>query len=138
MKSGFKNFGYKVQNWMQGRYGQDEFSKFLLISSLVFIVLFMIFRFPVFSFIAIGMVIYVLIRTYSKNISLRQKERIGFLRFAYFFRNRFCLIKQKIAERKHYAFFKCRNCRKILRVPKGKGKIKIRCPECGQEIIRRT
>ena len=132
------NFRYRFAAWMQGRYGSDEFSKFLLVCALALIVLNLIFRLPGLSVAAIAVLIYTIYRTYSKNIYVRQKERYGFLKFANFFRNGFSGAKRRAADRKVYAYFKCPECKKILRVPKGKGKIKIKCPECGNEIIRKT
>ena len=41
-------------------------------------------------------------------------------------------------EEKTHAFFRCPQCGKELRVPKGKGKIKIRCPNCSHEFIRKS
>ena len=50
--------------------------------------------------------------------------------------------RKKKAERKEsekiYAYYNCPKCRAELRVPRGKGKIKIRCPKCGEEFIKRT
>ena len=41
-------------------------------------------------------------------------------------------------EEKTHAFFRCPQFGKELRVPKGKGKIKIRCPNCSHEFIRKS
>lgn len=42
------------------------------------------------------------------------------------------------AERKTHRRFRCPQCGQEVRVPKGKGKIKIRCPKCGNEFIEKT
>ncbi len=50
--------------------------------------------------------------------------------------------RRRKAERREsekiYAYYKCPKCRAELRVPRGKGKIKIKCPKCGEEFIKRT
>ncbi len=50
--------------------------------------------------------------------------------------------RRRKAERKEskktYAYYRCPKCSTELRVPKGRGKIKIRCPKCGEEFIKRT
>ena len=33
-------------------------------------------------------------------------------------------------DKKNYKYFKCKNCKAQLRVPKGKGKINVTCPKC--------
>ena len=41
-------------------------------------------------------------------------------------------------DEKTHAYFHCPECRKELRVPKGKGKIRITCPHCGHQFVKRT
>ena len=41
-------------------------------------------------------------------------------------------------DEKTHAYFRCPECRKELRVPKGKGKIRITCPHCGHQFVKRT
>lgn len=41
-------------------------------------------------------------------------------------------------DRKTHRYFECPSCKKRLRVPKGKGKIRITCPHCGEKFERRT
>lgn len=53
-------------------------------------------------------------------------------------KNWFRLQKRKFSERKTHRFFKCAQCKAALRVPRGKGKIKVRCPKCGAEALRKT
>jgi len=50
----------------------------------------------------------------------------------------FALQKRKWSERKTYVYYRCPGCKKILRVPRGKGRIRITCPGCGYVIERRT
>ena len=35
-------------------------------------------------------------------------------------------------------YFSCPKCRQMVRVPKGKGKINIRCPKCGEKFMKKT
>ena len=47
--------------------------------------------------------------------------------------------KQEYAsQRKDYRFFKCPTCKQKVRVPKGKGKIKIHCPRCHNDFIKKS
>lgn len=41
-------------------------------------------------------------------------------------------------KRDPYKRFKCPKCKTLCRVPRGKGKIKIHCPKCGEEFIKRS
>ena len=37
-----------------------------------------------------------------------------------------------------HRYFRCPDCRQTVRVPRGKGKISIRCPKCGRQFIEKT
>ena len=51
---------------------------------------------------------------------------------------RLCLTKEKWIQRKDYKFFTCPACRATLRVPKGRGTVKIVCRKCGSSFIGKT
>ncbi|MBR3231854.1 MAG: hypothetical protein IKF75_04170, partial [Lachnospiraceae bacterium] len=42
--------------------------------------------------------------------------------------------KQEWKDRKTYRYFKCPGCGQEVRVPKGKGRIRITCPKCHQSF----
>lgn len=48
------------------------------------------------------------------------------------------LAKRMWKERKTTAFLKCPACGQVLAVPKGKGKIRVRCPKCGCQMETRS
>ena len=41
-------------------------------------------------------------------------------------------------QKETHKFFKCPKCRQTVRVPKGKGKVRITCPKCGEVFIKET
>ena len=45
--------------------------------------------------------------------------------------------KERHAQHKDFRFFKCPGCGTMLRVPRGKGKIHIKC-RCGYTLYRKT
>jgi len=134
----FQQFKYKLQNWMQGRYGVDELSRMLSLLSLVILLVSLIGPLRFLSFVALFLIGYNLFRMFSRNITARLKERQAYLRLAGRVRPFFTVIRLNIKDRKTHRYFLCRNCRKVLRVPKGRGRIEIRCPGCGRTIIRNT
>lgn len=138
MKKWFQKIGDKFQGWMQGRYGTDELSQFLNVITLILLIAAC---FPKISFLfipALVIWIWVLIRSFSKNIEKRRKERAVYLRFTGRIKGWFSLRKRMWRERKTYSYCKCSQCKTRLRVPKGKGKIKITCPKCHAETIKKT
>ena len=138
MKRFFQNLSYRASQWMQGRYGADELSRFMTIAGAVLIVLSLFRKLSFLWFPAMALMIWSLFRTYSKNIDKRMAERNWYLGLKGKAAGYFSLLKKRWRDRKTHVYFKCPGCGKILRVPRGKGTLKVRCPQCGREIIKKT
>ena len=125
-----------LQNFMRGRYGIDQMSQTLFIAALVCILLATVSRSFLLELIGIVLFVYADYRAFSRNISARRAENA---RYQEAVRN----IKEKIhpsgADATHRVYI-CPNksCGQKIRVPKGKGKIEITCPKCGQKFVKRT
>jgi Zn finger protein HypA/HybF involved in hydrogenase expression len=81
--------------------------------------------------------IVVIWRTLSKNISARQRENAKFLEVIQPWK-KFIIKKIRQFQDKDHRYYACPQCHNTLRVPKGRGKIKISCPHCHKEFIRKT
>ena len=138
IKNWFRSLGSKMQSFMYGRYGYDELSQFLSKTALLCVIV-GLFAYPGF-FCGLAMALYLvtMFRMYSKNIMKRKQERDAYLRRTQPLRDWQALQKRKFNDRKTHKFYRCSQCKTSLRVPKGKGKIKIRCPKCGAEIVKKT
>lgn len=127
----------KLTRFMQGRYGNDRFNQFLMIVALVCIVLSFIGG-GAFDLIALLLMIYAYYRMLSRKLYQRAAENQWYLgkeqKVKGFFRKQ----KNMLQQRKTHHIYKCPNCKQKIRVPKGKGKIAIRCQKCGTEFIKRS
>ncbi len=128
----------KLTIWMQGRYGIDELTKMLNILGIVLLLLSLIRPLRFLSLAALVLIGFNLFRMTSRNIPKRLEERQKYLLFLSRIRPFFTVIRLNIKDRGTHKYFLCKDCRKVLRVPKGKGRIEIRCPECGKKLIRNT
>lgn len=144
--------------FFSGRNGADELSVTLVVISVIVFLAAPIFdeKYIQGIFLLLGGILFVLglLRSLSTNIGKRRHENQVFLdlfrsetkeekerrkREAEEKREREKLRKERRKEEeKTHAFFRCPQCGKELRVPKGKGKIKIRCPNCSHEFIRKS
>lgn len=122
---------WKLQQFMMGRNGQDELARFTLIISLAAYVLAIVTRSEVLNLLSWLGLVYTAFRCLSKNVRERQTENHKFLNEQKYW-------KMKYEQRKTHKIFKCKGCGKIVRVPKGKGKIEITCPVCGTKTIRKS
>lgn len=122
---------------MQGRYGNDRLNQFLMIAALICIVLSFIWG-GVFDLIALLLMIYAYYRMLSRNMYQRAAENQWYLRKEQKVKGFFGKQKNVFQQRKTHHIYKCPNCKQKIRVPKGKGRIAIRCQKCGTEFIRRS
>lgn len=133
-----QKFTIKMQQFMAGRYGTDKFSLFLSVVGLIFGFLGNFRELRAFYFIGLAIIIYGLYRAMSKNFEARRKELNWFLRVSEKPTQELRLLKNKWRDRKTHRYFKCKSCKTVLRVPKGRGKIEITCPKCRMKTIKKS
>lgn len=135
----------KIARFMYGRYGADEFSKFLFHSTLLLFVLCIILNLFRLNLIAhlcywagFMLIIYSYTRMFSKNISKRYTENQKFLLKKMNIIKKFNSEKAIVGQRKDYHFYRCPSCHQRIRIPRGKGRIEIRCPKCSTTFIKKS
>ena len=132
----------KLNKFMQGRYGVDQFARFTLGVALFVIVIGSFLRRNVAGGIldTLGfiLIIYTYFRIFSRNVSARYAENQRYLQATAKIRYWFDQQKKLMEERKYHHIYTCPKCRQKIRIPKGKGKIMIRCPKCHHEFQKRS
>ena len=128
----------KFYRFMQGRYGNDELSKFLVGISMVLIILNLLTKSGIFNLLFWVCLIYSYFRIFSKNYSARYAENQKYLalknKWSYKWENH----KRMREQKKIYHIYNCPYCKQKIRIPKGKGSIIITCPKCKQEFGKRS
>lgn len=137
MKNFFAKIGQSMRCWMTGRYGPDVYGMFLLIAAMVLNCSNMFFRNIFLYAAADALFLYEMYRMFSKNIVKRASENSNYLLFATKFRHWFMARKRAWKDRNH-KYFICPHCGQIVRVPKGHGKIDVRCPNCHTTFERKS
>ncbi len=127
----------KLQRFMYGRYGNDRLNQFLMIMALVCIGL-SFFGLALFYPIALALMVYTYFRMFSRQIGKRSKENQWYLKKEMKLRGFFQKKKREIKQLKQYHIYKCPNCRQKLRVPRGRGRVAVRCRRCQTEFIRKS
>lgn len=123
---------------MQGRYGQDAFTRFLLGAMLACVVLNLLVGSRFLSIMAWTLLIYAYFRLFSRNHAARFAENQRYLNATAKLRYWFDQQKRLKEERKYHHIYVCPRCRQKIRIPKGKGKIMVRCPKCRHEFQKRS
>lgn len=137
-KRKLNEIGNKIRYSFYGCYGYDELSKLLAALSVICIILSVFTLHQFFYYTAVILYFWMFYRCLSKNKYKRRQENNKFLSILSKIKKPFRLMKRKFSDRKVYRYYKCKKCKTVMRVPEGKGKIEISCPECGTKTIKKT
>lgn len=135
------NWKNKFTNFMYGRYGVDQLSKFMLGFTFVLCILsiFVMGRVHfIFSLLILISIVVIYFRMFSRNIYKRAGENEKYLSFINRFKSKGHTHANYQSQKKYYRFYKCPECGQKIRIPKGHGKIEIRCPKCNTRFIKRS
>lgn len=127
-----------LQNTMQGRYGIDKLSTTIVIVGFALTVIAIVTGFDLLSYVSLVLLAYGLFRTYSKNRAQRTKELETYTRIIQKPKAWVTFTKKKWDNRATTRYFKCEQCKTVLSVPLGKGKIKTTCPKCKNQTVRKS
>ena len=135
MKNNWKN---KMMQFMQGRYGADQMGQMLSAVSMVFLIISLFSRNQAWFLLAVIGIVYNYFRMFSKNISKRYAENQKYLKMTVGIRRKLASWKSQLAQRKIYHIYRCPGCKQKIRVPRGHGKIEIRCPKCNTRFVKKS
>ena len=138
MRNFLERLRYKTATFMYGRYGNDELTKFLMILALMLMVVSWLPNLGLVYFAALALMVWSLVRSFSRNLEKRRRERERYLKLRKPIADFFKLSKNKWRDRKTHVYFKCKKCKAVLRVPKGKGSIVVICTRCKDRIEKET
>ncbi len=126
----------KLQRFMVGRYGVDDFSKFLLGTALALCILDIFIDNVILNSWFFVIIIYAYFRIFSKNTMKRYQENLKFLQIKNKVLSKWNSEKSIMKQRKTHHIYKCPTCQQKIRIPKGKGRICITCPKCKTEFTK--
>lgn len=138
MRNFLERLKYKTAAFMYGRYGNDALTKFLMIVSLVLLVLSWIPKLWFLYLLSLTIMTLSLLRSLSRKFDKRRRELAFYLKIQKPIANFFKLQRNKWRDRKTHVYFRCKKCKAVLRVPKGKGSIIVTCTRCKERIEKNT
>lgn len=112
--------------FLYGRYGTDKLNMVLLGLGVALCLVGMVIKNAVVTYLSYVPLLTAIFRTFSKNLPARRRENQALLDGV-----------TRIKDRKN-RYFKCPKCSQRVRVPRGKGTVKIRCPKCSEQFVKKT
>lgn len=128
----------KLRQFMYGRYGTDQLAMGLLIAGLLCGIISMFTGSVLLYYLSFVFYAFEIYRMLSKNIEKRRSENMKFMQLVWKVKNFFTGLKAKAELRKKYKYFKCPACGQKIRIPRGRGKVEVRCPKCSHSFIKKV
>lgn len=126
---------------MYGRHGTDQFTYGLMG---VFLVLAIInnflrgFAYLIVLLLSLAVLAYACYRMFSRQNEKRWAENQKFLTAMQPIAQWWQKFRRWLGDRKVYRYYRCPKCKATLRVPRGRGKIRITCPVCKEEFVKKA
>jgi len=132
----------RIIRFMYGRYGMDVFSRFLIFFGLGMMLITSFFLGGVIGqtlyFLSVAITAYGYSRVFSRKLQKRYKENQVFLDKTGKIRGFIRKCKARIKQMKTHHIYSCPSCKQKIRIPKGKGKIEVRCPKCSTSFVKKS
>mgnify|MGYP004447337515 FL=1 len=133
-----------IKEAMGRRCGLDELNNLIMLVGFLYVVAALFTKNKIFLLVGAAFVILCYLRVFSKNVDKRKRENDFYMRYMGKVVLEARLLKLMIRMKcksildKEYVYFVCDACHQVIRVPKGKNKVNIRCPKCNHTFVKRT
>ncbi len=128
----------KLQQFMIGRYGPDQLTRFLDGCIIVLLMVNLFVRTRILYSLAVVLLILTYYRIFSRNISARFRENERYLRYRFQVTEWLKKWRFRADQARKFHIYKCPECGQKIRIPRGKGRISIHCPKCHTDFIKRS
>ncbi|MBQ9748845.1 MAG: hypothetical protein IJV98_08675 [Clostridia bacterium] len=128
----------KIAAWMQGRYGADALSRFMLV---VYLILSATQLFPlhtvvrlILQILSATLCVLIFFRLLSRNIPKRTAENTSYLACRRRIKEGVLLRRNRWRYRKTHVYRKCPHCGVQIKLPRVSGEHRCACPKCGDSF----
>ena len=134
----FQRFREFVARFMEGRHGPDNLGMFTLIAGLVCSLLGSFTGISLLSLLGLGLYIWTMFRMFSRNNDKRMAENRKYMDLTSNWKTKSSQFIKRMKNRREYKYFKCPNCKVLLRMKRGAGEKEITCVRCGHVFKQKT
>ena len=119
-----------LARFMQGRHGADNLGMFTLLSGLVITLLSSFLGLPLLSYVGFALYVITLFRMLSRNQEKRIAENRKYIELTSGWKTKSSQFVKRLKNRKDYKYFRCPNCKVLMRLKRGCGEKEITCVHC--------
>ena len=123
---------------MQGRHGADNLGMFTLLSGLVLSIIGSFTRLGFLNILGFVLYIITLFRMFSRNHEKRMAENRKYIELTSGWKTKINQFLKRMKNRRDYKYFKCPNCKVLLRLKRGCGEKDITCVRCGHQFKQKA
>ena len=124
--------------FMQGRHGPDNLGMFTLITGLACSLLGSFTGIGILSLLGFALYVWTLFRMFSRNNDKRFAENRKYIELTSNWKTRIRQFIKRMKNRRDYRYFKCPNCKVLLRMKRGSGEKDITCVRCGFQFKQKS
>lgn len=128
----------KMRIWMNGRNGADQLGIASLLTGLVLSLVGSFTRLGLVSFLGFGLYVWTLFRMFSRNLEGRRKENRKYIELTGNASLKAQQFVRRQKNRKEYKYFRCPQCKQLLRLKRGCGEKQITCAKCGHQFTEKA
>lgn len=134
----FQRLKMSLARFMQGRHGADNLGVFTLFAGLACSLVGSFIRISFLSLIGLILYIITLFRMFSRNHDRRMAENRKYIELTSGWKTRISQFIKRTKNRRNYRYFKCPNCKVLLRMKRGSGEKDITCVRCGHQFKQKS
>ena len=134
----FQRLKMSLAHFMQSRHGADNLGMFTLITGLACSLLGSFTRLGLLSLIGLILYIITLFRMFSRNHEKRMAENRKYIELTSGWKTKISQFIKRTKNRRDYKYFKCPNCKVLLRMKRGSGEKDITCVRCGFQFKQKS
>ena len=134
----FQRIRESLARFMLGRHGADNLGMFTLLSGLACSLLGSFTGIGLLSLIGFILYIITLFRMFSRNNEKRMAENRKYIELTSGWKTKIRQFSKRMKNRRDYRYFKCPNCKVLLRMKRGSGEKDITCVRCGFQFKEKS
>ncbi len=124
---------------MEKKFNIDEYGIFLVWVGIIVSIISYFTKSSFLNYFGVISVLYAIYRFFSRNTAKRAIENRQFKNgFLNPIKKAFKGFKKDTVGDKDFKYVECPSCKQKLRIPKKEGKVKVRCPKCGNKFDSRS